>query len=219
MSHHEPFRVTITLRTPACLRPDLTLDAVLAAAIYLISGDVERAHSDIPLARTKDVWHASSIQFLGGERSSQPYIARLDSRDLVPVGYSGEANRKGRININISGGYLAAQLRKLPTFIGQVAFDGNGDIEEVKSLLHALPGLGKNTRQGLGRMGEIVVASSLKDVSVIREDGLPARPTPVTTWEQWGNNPDVAAKDHVAWQPPYWRHDQDALCVVPTGSR
>lgn len=218
MSKHQPFRVEITLRTPSCLNRDLTLDAVLAAAMYQLTGDLELAHSKLPLAQTDGVWHASTIDFLAGEHSKQPYVAKLAHSDFDPTGYSGETNRKGRIRINIGGGYLSPQLRKLPTFIGTVAFEGNGDIDQVGELLESLPGLGKNVRQGLGRMAMIEVTGTSQDRSVVSEPGVPARPVPVPVWEAWGNSADSVATDVVGWSPPYWKEEQHVLCAVPTTS-
>lgn len=211
-----PFRVTVTLKTPAMLRPDMTLDAILAAAIYRQTNDIERAHRDVPLKCSPEgVWHASCVTLREGEWCDQGYVARLSGRDLEPVRYSdAPRDRHGRIRVFLGGRTYAAQVRRLKQFIGRVQFDGCGDVERTRALIGSLPGIGKNTSQGGGRIADIEIDRSDADQSVVVE-GMPSRPVPVRVWTGWGLSDSGCATDCVGWQPAYWDSSKHEVCVVP----
>lgn len=210
-----PFEVRITLRTPGCIRPDLTLDAVLAAALFRLHGDVERAHREIPLQNTDGVWHGSRVRFLQGEFAQARYVARLSHRDFDPAGYSGAENRKGEIRINIGGGDLSPQVRNLPVFAGSIAFDACGDAQAVEDLLWQLRGIGKNVRQGWGRVAQIQIHPQERDTSVRDANDEPCRPVPAELWRRWGLDAGRVITDEAGWRPAYWNNANRCLCVLP----
>lgn len=211
----KPFRLTITLQTPAVIQQDITLDAILAAALYRLDGDLDGAHSKIPLSRTDGVWHGSQVEFLDGEFHEIPFISRLARRDFDPSNYSGAANRKGKIRVFTGGGIYGAQLRKLRSFIGSIAFDGCGDVDQVRMLIESLSGIGKNVRQGMGRLrAEDIDIELLDSDQSLAIGGVPSRPVPVEVWESWHQTAAGQSTDLVGWKPPYWRDDHKALCVV-----
>ena len=211
-----PFRLCVQLATPACLHSDLTLDGILAAAHYRMHGDIDAAGEQLPLKRTDGIWHAGVIQFGAGVHSGQPYVARLTQRDLHPSGYADQRNRKGRVVVNVGGGVFSPQLRTLRTFLGEVAFDGCGDPAIVEAMFDALPGMGKNVNQGLGRISSFEVSMVEVDRSLVRENGTPGRPVPLQTWAQWGHDTDAVAQDMAGFNPPYWKRDRHVVCAMPT---
>lgn len=209
-----PFRIILTLQTPAAIHAEMTLDGLLGGAIWRLTEDAEAAINDIPLQRTDGVWHGSRVEFLEGEFTSLPAIAKLSHKDFPAENYSGAENTRGNIRINVAGGDYAPQLRQRRTFAGQVAFYGCGDIERVQSLLESLPGIGKNVRQGLGRIAEIEIEPTDQDQSLVL-NGEPMRPIPVAVWEAWGHASESCLSDHVTWTSPYWAQEQKQLCVLP----
>jgi CRISPR type IV-associated protein Csf3 len=209
-----PFRITLTLATRAMLRADMTLDSVLAAAVFRLTGSFEAAHEQLPLKRTDHVWHASTITFLEGDFDTSRYVCRMSSNDWIGRRFTGAENRKGRISVRVSGGTYAPQVRAIRNFIGRVAFDACGDASAVETLVLSLPGIGKNANQGGGRIADVEIEPLAADRS-IQAEGCIRRPVPEHTWVAWGRSLDGQVRDVCGWRPPYWRVDQHERCGVP----
>ncbi len=200
----------------------LTLDSLLAAALYNRTGDLAVAHRDIPLQREHEVWRGSTVFF------SEPCfivdvdrVASLKQRDDLslglyapgPRGFTAIDQRRGRYKASLDG-YKGMSAEYAYYF-------GMGDAEASRELIARwLPGLGKKHQSGCGEFESIVVRELAVDRSWSSAGGTPTRPIPVETWMAIGGRTDVATED-TAWMPPYspssslWTADSVRRCVIP----
>lgn len=213
---HKPFLVQIGLRSPVLMGPEgfLTLDAILAAALYQIHQDVERAHSEIPLAQTAGIWHGSAMFHLGDTAPiSHVVIAGLNP--VRPMDYPMERLTGVPASLNSKEApFAATQDTYFGAWSRRIVFFGCGDRKRVKTLLELLPGIGKKVGQGFGQIDSIRIHSTASDLSLAFPDGTPTRPIPSRIWQGAGLA-DVN-EDMATWHPPYWRQSNANLCQVPT---
>ncbi|MGA7983142.1 MAG: hypothetical protein WCA32_23320, partial [Chromatiaceae bacterium] len=81
----ERFVARLELRTPILLGGFLTLDALLAAALFERTGDLEQSHSALPLAQTGGMWHASAALLEAPTQYRATLTASLHARhDIAP---------------------------------------------------------------------------------------------------------------------------------------
>jgi len=209
----ENFRAHITLETPAILHELLSLDALLAAALYRRSGDVEQAHSAIPLARTEGLWHGSSVILGRGHAVTISCTRRLRGRDWEPRRFT-DQRKNGRVRVLTGGGRYRPEVDTYRGWAGEISFAARGEAEAVKNLLLSLPGIGAKARAGHGRIGEIEIEAIEHDESLCVA-GEPRRPVPVRLCRKAGITvtPETAC-EKVRWAPPYWQGEVVA-CAVP----
>lgn len=208
------FRLEIQLKTPAILHPLLTLDALLAAALYRETGDLERAHRDLPLERREGVWAASCVQLVDGMYVELPFVARMSKADLDPSLWS-DRNRAGRASVQVNGGTYMGKLSRHRAWIGRIAFEATGLGQEALRLASSLAGVGAKTTQGCGQIDSIELIEG--GSGGIRTDaGKPARPVPVELWSGWfaSSLADLVI-DEASWNPPYFTTPK-ARCVLPS---
>lgn len=210
---HQPFIVEINLLTPVVWQHTsfLTLDALLAAALYHVTGDIERAHSEIPLERTGALWHGSAMFLVDPVPGGARFTADLNPvRGDVPEYV--EAPKK----LLRTGGPNKPQIDLYPGYDSPLAiWFGCGDITKVSELLGELQGIGKKVNQGYGQIRAITVRPLNIDRSFILPDGTPARPVPAEVWEAL-DGVQPGHQDVAALSPPYWRlQGRGMLCHVP----
>ena len=208
------FKIHLTLRTPAILHSLLSLDAVLAAAIFRETGDVEAAHTKIPLANTKGVWHGSCVQLGRGHVVDIGYKSGFRGRDWDPALFT-DQRRNGRVRVKVGGGPYMPSIDTYRGWAGEVGFAGFGDLAEVKRLLEALPGIGRKARHGHGEIASLEVERLDQDCSVARE-GAAQRPVPIDLCKPFGIDlNERTPRDRVRWAPPYWSGEA-VECAVPS---
>lgn len=216
---HEPFRLEIALRTPAIMQPDMTLDALLAAAIYQRTGSIEQAHAQTPLACSDGVWHASRLRAPHGEYGRAVFVSRLTRSDAGHGRYKGgvvtSGPNRGQVRIDTAMGTYAPRLNEHPTWMGVLVCEGMGDAEQACALLRSLHGIGRAVRQGHGRIAQIHAVQLDADVSVIAADGAPARPVPLPQWQALGGRAEGIVVEDAAWRPAYWNPENRTYCAVP----
>ncbi|TJY57237.1 hypothetical protein E4T66_17675 [Sinimarinibacterium sp. CAU 1509] len=206
--------MTIQLRTAALLNPHLSLDGLLAAAIFKRTGDVEKAHADIPLSRRDGVWCGSSVQLERGHSVTAAFTQALRHRDFNSDRYSDHRKRGGRITVLIAGGQFKPALDLSTPWIGKLAFLGHGDADACMELVESLPGIGaKAAAHGFGRMEWVDVEPWETDG--LSDQGRPLRSVPIETWKAWGHIvDDECGVDMLRSAPPYWS-GAPRPCVFP----
>lgn len=96
----DKLKVTIALGSPLISNGGyMTLDALLAAQLFDQSGDLEAAHSDIPLRNTAGLWHASAAISEPLEVGRKGFVANLRAAhdldpDLLAKNAEGKVHRK-----------------------------------------------------------------------------------------------------------------------------
>ena len=210
---HQPFIAEIRLRTPIVWADDapMTLDALLAASLYRLTGDLDTAHQTIPLTRSQGIWHGSSLFLVDPIPSGIRFIA-----DLSPVRGDLPDYAKPPKRILRKGGRFKPQLDTYPAYDCALAvLFGHGDLDRVRDLLEELPGLGKKVAQGHGGIRSVHLRPLAVDRSFVLPDGTPARPIPVAMWSQMtGVSP--GARDLGATSPPYGKlAGRSVMCEHP----
>lgn len=206
------FVVRAQLAAPIIVQGWLTLDALLASQLFERTGDVAKAHADIPLTCTHGLWSGSAalfenakpvqVQMVAGLRAQHDIDPEMVARvrgDVIPaIG----AKRRREFG-NILSQYQAREVRAVWWF-------GQGAPDAVRSLLDDLKFVGKKRAQGYGEVSGI-------DIEFGRCDGLqdgagyPLRPVPVALW----HGKKDAVRDAETWRPAYFDLSGRALCAVP----
>lgn len=208
----ENFIVIAELQAPLIIQREswLTLDSLLAAVLYRQTGDVEHAHSAIPLARTGAVWHGSAAFPIDPIPSGARFIA-----DLNPArgDYALGTNLPRKI-LRV-GGRTKPQVDEYPaTECAQVVWFGCGDREAVHALLNEVEFVGKKGAHGYGQVRAMHIRPIATDRSLVLPDGTPARPIPASLWAA-ATGQRAAIEDVTCWQPAYWDMARATLCAVP----
>lgn len=208
----EKIVVRAELVAPVIVQGWLTLDALLAFQLYERTGDVERAHADIPLACKHGLWSASAALFEDAKPVQVQLVAALRAQHDLDPGLIGRGRRgvlpavgskRRREFGNILSQYPARQVSAVWWF-------AQGNPDTVRSLLDDVKFVGKKHAQGYGEVARIDVDVARCD-GVQDSDGYPLRPVPVALWE----GKKDAVRDAETWRPAYFDLSGRALCVVP----
>ena len=217
------FRIEVSLNTPVILtRGYMTLDALLAYAILQETDSLERAHTEIPLERTGDIWHGSAAFFCQHvEMGHAPFgrSLKLDDLEYGPWQRLDKNNRP----IFVDQSRDVERYQWLPRFNTYntvfappsasdfiVHWFGRGDMDRVIRLLQSLPGIGKKSMHGWGQIHKVRGYEIDRDRSLWLDDGLPARPLPESMAP--GRKECLVLLE--PFQPPYFSSPK-APCVVP----
>lgn len=208
------FKLTIQLKTPASIHRHMSLDALLAAALFKKMGAVDRALKEIPLGLRDEVWCGSSVRFDRGHFAPATFTQALRASDLDSMKFTDQRRRGGGISVLTAGGDYKPSLDTTNCWIGRISFLGYGDGEACKALIDSLPGIGAHAgSHGLGRMEWTDVEDT--DTDGLAEKGLPIRVIPLSFWVAWGNAVgSETGVDQLRWRPPYWAGNPDE-CVFP----
>lgn len=226
-----PFLVTLTIGS-AYIQPKKppTLDALLLGALRLVFPYSEDVSALIPLQKTDGVFHGSCMicdplfsgyyvkffQSINNERKEQTINGDwLDTRIYKGLDVDVSKLRKG----DSGRGAFSTKMDDYTLYhrgsFWKAGFFGCGDLSQVKSLLHKLPGIGRKAARGYGAIFDVDVDPVDTDYSLIR-DGKPMRPIPENLWVRMGGSPlplrMARAEIHIG-NPD----EHEVLCVAPTG--
>ncbi len=211
----ENFIVEARLSTPLIREDDswLTLDSLLAAAIYRSTDSVEQAHNNIPLEKTGELWHGSIAFPVDPRFSDEAFISSLSP-------HYGDYDLDTRKQVLRSGGLDGQRVDRRPLVeCKEVVWFGRGNPIECRHLLNQLDGIGKKSSYGFGMIESITITPIDIDRSFILPDGSPARPIPVHYWDCNESNTQMSASDLVTdvtgYKPAYWDTAQHVMCVLP----
>ena len=182
----------------------MTFDALLAAAIYARTQDIERAHEHLPLARTGRMYHASAAVTepisVGRKAIVQGMRPDLDLLPWLKKNSAGNVHRAfSSMPDNILNSYRSLD-------VDTVTWYCEGDPDRIRPLLDALPMIGKKRSTEVMHWG--IEHGELDGVTGYADE--PLRPVPVWLWK--GERTHVIAD--VNWRPAYWDPRQKAPCYV-----
>jgi len=196
----------------------LTLDGLLSAAVYAETGlKGEQTYERIPLARTGEIFHGSSI-FVKGAYKETP-VTRVGSvtkycdfrKEEVALQQGKQVMRKNLVPFlsPVMNNYLGCQA-------DEYIFFGLGNPVEVQRLFDLyIPHIGRGHNRGFGAVDTVDIIEIDQDRSIMLEDGSPARPIPLQFWTDgfYGRVDNAMIMPH-SWRAPYWE-TSEPLCVVP----
>jgi hypothetical protein len=205
------------------------LDALLARALYNKTGNIEAAHTEIPLLNTDGLWHGSISTMVGyrsrsaGATGGDPVVPQLIhftkgfsiTRDVHTLRGAFERYDPSRGPYN-----NYSDISKYKTHhdvynsyaATRILFDGFGDGEKCADLINNyITFIGKKHSHGFGEIAFIDLEQTEDDVSVVN-DGTAARNIPTTHASRYYNNPrGLQIKNR--WKPPYWQGEEvDCIC-------
>lgn len=202
-------RVTAAMRSPFIRVGYMTLDGLLAAIRFDETGDIEVAHTDLPLAHTAGLWHASGAIFEPIEKARTVFIAGLRpghsiDPDLIKKNKYGQLHKKFDTSLtNVMNTY---SVFTAPT----ITWYAEGDGARIRQMLDSVQFIGKRRASGLGEVRHWVVEPDDLD-GVVGPFGEPLRPVPVEMFTGDKSGPVVDA----AWRPAYWNVENRAACFAP----
>jgi CRISPR type IV-associated protein Csf3 len=211
------FTLSVKLKSPLITGGGyMTLDALLAAIIFDDCGDIDKAHSDIPLKNTDGLWHGSAGFLEPIAIGKQVFVANLRAmHDLEPDMIA--KNSQGRVHRRIGAtrrGDYGPVLNSYQIITAEViTWYGEGDIDKVKELISTISFIGKRRANGFGEIESIDLEESDLD-GVLGYTNEPLRPIPESLFQ--GDTSSLRAD--AAWRPAYWHPDNRAVCYVPQSS-
>lgn len=208
------FKVVAVMDSPVIANGRLTLDSILAAAVFMKTQDLELAHQHLPLDRTGDIWHGSAAFFSLAESKQSGFAASLKMSELESGLWQ---PRKGKYPMFVDqqrGPYLPPMDSYTAIESNNVWWYGRGNIVEVQALLDSLVFIGKKGNQGFGWVSEFTITEMDQDYSLVSKEGEPNRPIPFDVWTNLSSKPaSVVAIE--SFYPPYFESPR-ASCVVPS---
>ena len=191
----------------------LTFDAPLASLIFEKTGDVDLAHSTIPLACTAGLFHASAALLEPFGRNGVSFVANLRADhaldpDLLLKNNRGAIHKKlGRTRRREFG---AVMNRYISFNASKITWYAEGDGEAVEQLLSDVGFIGKRRGSGFGQVTGWSVEPGDLD-GILGPFADPLRPIPL---EMFSGDRD-ALKVDAAWRPAYWHPENRAICYAP----
>jgi len=215
-----PFKLTFNMMTNICLsHPWISLDGILAHILLrkLLGDDFYYLPSSMPIDFFEMValplkkyalddlfiYHGSVSLFEREKLFIDKIYKRFEDGKMKFMD-SGRSTK-----IDITRGRFKNYMINLPYLpIDKIIFYGNGDIEEIKTLLPYLPGLGKKIAAGFGFFRSFEITQIKKDKSLVNEENRAMRPIPCEFLDERKNYEKIV----LAYKFPYWAKGNITLC-------
>lgn len=152
----EKFTVTAKLKTPIIFGGGYcTLDAVLGSILFEELGDVEAAHSAIPLRCTDGLFHASAAIMEPFYSRPVTFVANLRADHTVNPALL-QKNKAGNVHRRMGEKRrqdFGAVLNKYSSYSAEdVVWYAEGDRERAQELLTPIAFIGKRRGSGFGEV-------------------------------------------------------------------
>lgn len=218
------FRMDVKLKTPAIIQGHLTLESLLAAAVYERTGLMrDEALAKVPLTSINHgddkIWMASSVFLEGGVRRDRTTIIRRRTRDEMGPDFYEPNMRARKVDpffVDQSKGDFKALLNTYPTYAAdQLVWYFEGVSSQCAELIASLAFIGKRRGQGFGEIGDVLVRA-VDENPIVDANGIVRRPIPVHLLPLiQGSAPKDRQKVlFTVAQHPFYGH-KPVLCAVP----
>jgi len=191
----------------------MTLDALLAALIFEQTGDLAKAHSEIPLMNTQGLWNGSAAIFEKIDFAKKVFVANLRAShdlDLDLVAKKAAGNPHTKIGLTRRREF-GAVLNSYPMVTApSITWYAMGDREKIHKLLSDVEFIGKRRASGYGQVSNLQIEDADLD-GVVGHFGEPLRPVPVELF----TGDKASLKVDASWKPAYWHPANRAVCFVP----
>ena len=206
---NQKIKVTARMRSPFICVGYMTLDGLLAALLFDETGDIEAAHTTLPLANTAGLWHASGAIFEPIDKGRAVFIAGFRpghsiDPDLIKKNKHGQLHKKFDTSLtNVMNSYPAITAPDITWY-------AEGDGDQIRQMLEPVKFIGKRRASGFGEVRQWLVEPDELD-GVVGPFGEPLRPVPVEMFKGDKSGPIIEA----AWRPAYWNVENRAACFAP----
>lgn len=210
----DKLKVTLTLASPVVTGGGyMTLDALLAAVLFDRYGDLDRAHSEIPLRNVQGLWHGSAAFVEKTDVGRIAFVANLRAMHDLDAALIAK-NKAGRVHRAIGlkrRSDFGAVMNSYKLFAApHISWYATGDAEKVEALLHGIEFIGKRRASGYGQVSGVRIEKDDLD-GVIGHFGEPLRPVPVEMF----NGAGTSLRADAGWRPAYWHPLNRVICFVP----
>jgi hypothetical protein len=183
----------------------MTFDALLAAVVFDMTGDLDRAHNELPLAKINGMYRASAALFESIKSEPVTLTQTLRPDDLWLDHQLFKKNNHGKVHRRFDQYNIMNTYRCISA--DSVAWYCEGDVDKIRELLTNLPMIGKKRSAVVSKWD---IEESEID-GVIGYDDEPLRPIPVDMFK--GNKSNAVMVD-AAWRPAYWSAANRRACYV-----
>ena len=210
----EKLKISFRLQSPLITNGGyMTLDGLLADLIFEQSGDLEKAHANIPLKNTNGLWHGSAAFFEKIDTEKKGFVANLHAGhdldlDLVLKNKNGNVHKAIGLTRRRDYGAVLNSYRMYTAT--EITWYATGHREQIQSLLSEVEFIGKRRASGFGQVANLVIEDSDND-GVVGLFGEPLRPVPLEMFS--GDKSSLRAD--AAWRPAYWHPMNRTVCYVP----
>ena len=210
----QKLKITANLLTPIIFGGGyMTFDALLASILFDQLGDVEQAHSSVPIRATDGLFHASAAILEPIDQSRTSFVANLRADhsidpDLIFKNKKGAIYKAmGRTRRRDFGAVMNSyDMITTPTITWYV----DGDPDLISSLIHDTTFIGKRRASGFGEVLSWDIEEGELD-GLQGFSGEPLRPIPA---ERFDGDTSCLRVD-AAWRPAYWHPMNRAICYAP----
>ena len=208
------FLLTLAMNAPIVTGGGyMTLDALLAAILFDEHGDLERAHSEIPLQCTEGLWHASAAIYEKQDSGRFAFVANLRAMHDLELGLIAQ-NAQGKPHRSLGltrRRDFGAVMNSYRVFSAEsISWYGQGDTNRIEGLLSGLHFIGKRRANGFGEVaGYSIEPAELN--GLLGPFDEPLRPIP----EALFTGDTTSLRADAAWKPAYWHPENRAVCYVP----
>lgn len=210
----DKIKITMSLGSPIVTNGGyMTLDALLAGLIFDQSGNVEKAHSEIPLANSRGLWHGSAAIVEKTDIGRIAFVANLRAMhdlndDLIAKNKLGKVH--AAIGLTRRRNYGAVMNSYKLFTAPEITWYATGDAAKIESLLSGVEFIGKRRASGYGQVIGLRIEKGELD-GVNGHFGEPLRPVPVELF----SGEKAALRADAAWRPAYWHPANRSICFVP----
>lgn len=208
------FALTVKLKSPMVTGGGyMTLDGLLAAILFDDNSDIDYAHSAIPLKNTDGLWHGSAAIYESQSKGKQVFVANLRAMhdldiEMVARNKQGKTHKSMGLARRRDFGAVLNTYQLITT--PEITWYGEGDIEQVETLISSISFIGKRRANGYGEIDRFSIDESELD-GVLGYLNEPLRPIP----DHMYHGDKSALRADAAWRPAYWHPDNRAICYVP----
>ena len=202
-------RITATLKSPFIKVGHMTLDGILAAQLFDELGDVDKAHTSVPVNQTGGLFHASAGIFEPIEKARQAFIAGLRETHSINPDHI-KKNKHGQLHKKFDTS-LTNVMNSYPVYSApEITWYAEGEATEIERLLSTVHFIGKRRASGFGEVTAWKIVDGDLD-GLVGYAGEPLRPIPVDMFTGDKSLPIVDA----AWRPAYWNVLNRTACYAP----
>ena len=212
-------RITFNFTSPVIMTKPLHFDAVLSYAMFQHTDDLDVAHNQLPLKKSKGIYHASALRlqhpirqvecdFNGGVRQGDQDVSlfKPTSKRGNKYGYIDTVRGDHKSFMNTYTGYESAHHKGY--------FYVCGDKDEIKRLLDAYVfALGKKGHSGsYGSFDSYSIEEVDQDYSLRHPKMGVMRALPISEFSEFST--DECCTEYSGFYPPYYQTGAQ-MCLMP----
>jgi len=213
-------KITVSFKSPVIMTQPIHFDAILSFALFQHTNDLDKAHDELPIERTKNIYHASAlfmqspVKIVNADFTGALRLADMD-KDLFQ---SNSKKGKRYLYIDTNRGDHKAELNTYKAYESEHGvgyFYVRGKRSEIVKLLETyIFAIGKKHDCGFGAIEAFTVEVVDSDHSFYHPKAGVMRSLPIKDFKSLiSGDVDV---ELCTFYPPYYNVDKMEQCFVPS---